>query len=304
MKLINLKKWIPMSLLMFFLVMSFLPAQKVSAEEVSLSKETVLSLEKSALLDVLQEKGLILPEDYENHREMAEKFVSKYTPLILEGQIDPQLERFNYSQSNQMMKSLGDTIESMGFEIESSPESAAAYKLKDSTALGTWNDSYRNYNCYAYSIGQTSGLQPGEKSNTYFSMSMSIAEMADVVVKDLDALGYWGSKTATKPSALPDQYFRVICIRKDMDNEDYHFMRPQGASLNTWAHKPGGTQPLKWNYATPAARVWTNEAVAYGRTYPPNISYESDIYYILYKAKNQSGLQAKELTEEDTVVLN
>lgn len=60
----------------------------------------------------------------------------------------------------------------------------------------------------------------------------------------------------------------------------------------------------KWNYATPAARVWTNEAVAYGRTYPPNISYESDIYCILYKAKNQSGLQAKELTEEDTLVLN
>lgn len=32
-----------------------------------------------------------------------------------------------------------------------------------------------------------------------------------------------------------------------------------GSPLNSWAHKPGGTQPLKWNYSSPGFKTWSNE---------------------------------------------
>lgn len=58
---------------------------------------------------------------------------------------------------------------------------------------------------------------------------MSVSDMADIVLDDLNALGYWGYKTNTKPTSLPDQYFKVICLRKNNSNIDYHFM-----SENVW----------------------------------------------------------------------
>lgn len=64
-------------------------------------------------------------------------------------------------------------------------------------------------------------------------------------------------------------------------------------SLNAWAHKPGGTQPLSWNYLSPGAVIWTNECVYLGTAYPGNVTYESPIYYIIYKGKNDPGIQPR-----------
>lgn len=114
--------------------------------------------------------------------------------------------------------------------------------------------------------------------------------MADVVLNDLNALGFWGYKQTTKPTSLPDEYFRVIAVRKDTNHVDYHFMKMHG-SLNSWAHKPSWTQPLKWNYSSPGSSVWSNEAFVNGTTYAPTLTYDSGIYYILYKGKNDPGIQ-------------
>ena len=86
--------------------------------------------------------------------------------------------------------------------------------MQDSTPIGSWSSSYQNYNCYAYSIGRTQWRQPdGGSGNSYYDISKSISNIADDVLSDLDSLGYWGYKTTTKPTSLPDNYFRVICSK-------------------------------------------------------------------------------------------
>ena len=84
-------------------------------------------------------------------------------------------------------------------------------------------------------------------SGRSFSLSMSIFQMANVVLADLATEGYWGYTLTTKPNSLPDQYFKVIAMRKANNGDDYHFMRPFSVSVNEWSHKPGGHCLLSGN---------------------------------------------------------
>ncbi len=68
-------------------------------------------------------------------------------------------------------------------------------------------------------------------------------------------------------------------------------MRPYNETLNSWSHKPADTQPLKWNYTSTGAEIWSNECVENGVVYAPTVTYESEIYYILYKHENDPGVQ-------------
>ena len=74
-----------LSLFMIGLLLVMCMPQKSYANVSKLTKETILSLEKDKLLDCLRDEGLVLPQYYENHKEVAEKFVSYFTPLILNG---------------------------------------------------------------------------------------------------------------------------------------------------------------------------------------------------------------------------
>lgn len=296
---------------MLVIILAITPISVQAEEYVSSSIETVLSMDKEELLNTLLDKGLVLPRDYEDNRDLAQHFVYKYTPLIINGEVNSDMPIFNANQSNEMLKNLASTLESMKVikfknndaqinkKITSNNiPSVLRYTLQDSTPIGSWSSSYENYNCYAYSIGRTYWMHIGDASGRYASLTMPISELADIVLADLDAMGYWGYKTTTKPSSLPDQYFRVISVRKDTNNEDYHFMKMYG-SLNSWAHKPSWTQPLKWNYSSPGASVWSNEAIVNGRIYAPTVTYESAIYYIIYKGKNDPGIQPQSLIVEE-----
>lgn len=285
-------------LLVFLLVISFSVTLVYAKESQFLTREDILAMNKSELLSTLKDKGLFLPEDYATHIELAEKFVYKYTPMILSGKIDTSIMLFNYDQSNEMLSNLSTILCDLGLTTSRMISARSNYTLQNSTPIGSWDNSYLNYNCYAYSLGKTSGLQPGSRSGEYFSLTMSISDMADVVLADLATEGYWGYKTTQKPNSLPDEYFRIIAMRKDTGNEDYHFMKPYGGSLNSWAHKPGGTQPLKWNYSSPGSAIWNNEATAYGMTLAPDVTYESTVYYILYKHKNDPGIQPWSIESE------
>ena len=54
---------------------------------------------------------------------------------------------------------------------------------------------------------------------------------------------------------------------------------------------PGGTLPLKWKYSSPGQKVWTNESSIKGVSYAPAVTYNSSIYYIVYKHKSPPGIQ-------------
>lgn len=266
----------------------------VYAGNIKYSNQEILQMNDKELLSTLLENGMVLPEDYDSHRELSLHFVSKYVPIILSGNYDATSFMFNYDQSNKMMKNLFSTLEKMNVPIVKN-QNFYSYTLVDSTPIGSWSDSYENYNCYAYAVGRNSWLIPGDDSGGNFSMTMCISSMADLVLEDLETRNYWGYTTSTKPSELPDKWFKIIAIRKDTDNEDFHFMRRYGSSLNSWAHKPSWTQPLKWNYSSPSSKVWSNEAVADGTVYAPTLTYDSSTYYIIYKSYDDPGIQPMKL---------
>ena len=280
------------------------PAMVYAADSQALTKEEILSMDQSELLSFLQEEGLVLPEDYDVHiTEMSEPFVYEYTPLILQGKIDSSVRRFNYEPSNQMLFRLYAVLDRLGLAENQSAVPMDSYTLQDSTPIGSWSNNYLNYNCYAYALGSTAWVQPGDYSGEPFALTMPVSDMADVVLADLEALGYWGYTSSTKPAALLDPYFKVIAIRKAVTNRDYHFMKMYG-SLNAWAHKPGQTQPLKWNDSSPDSKNWTNERMTASGAQPPEITYDSNIYYILYKSTKDPGIQPKAGEEEGLQALS
>lgn len=296
----RLKRFFHLFLMLVIIFIMSLFSKNVLAND-DYSNDEILSLDKKELLETLKKDGLNLPSDFAEHKDLAENFVHKYTMLILEGKIDSSGVVFSYTQSNDLLNNLYKVllkkkvkISDVNFSVRTSS------KLMDSTLIGSWSNSYFSYNCYAYSIDRTKHwLLPGDLSKRFFKLTMSIYEMADVVLKDLESLGYWGYYTTKKPDKLPDKYFRVICIRKDLSNEDFHFMRTLGNSLNVWTHKPGSTQLLKWNYSTPSKKVWTNEAYSNGKYIQPTVTYESDVYYILYKDKRSQGIQLNDNRKYD-----
>ena len=69
----KVKKSIAIVLAVLLVIISFTDASVVNAEELqSLTKEDILNMNKSALLNAIHNNGLILPQDYATHINMAE----------------------------------------------------------------------------------------------------------------------------------------------------------------------------------------------------------------------------------------
>ena len=88
---------------------------------------------------------------------------------------------------------------------------------------------------------------------------------------------------SSRPSSASG-WTNAIAVRKDTTGDlygfnDYHFAK---LSSGNWYHKPGLTAVLKFNTAPSNSFIWTNEAFD-GEYWPPTISYESNIMYLLYK---------------------
>lgn len=173
----------------------------------------------------------------------------------------------------------------------------AAYSLINSTKYGSWSDSFSIYNCYGYSINKQQWLRPGQLSGYSFSLSMPISEMAQLVIHDLNATlnGDWSIyKTTSKPASIPSGGM-VISIRKG--TRDFHFMKAV-SSTSTWRHKPGGTNPLTWNYTSPTSKIWTNEHVIRDIAYESTVTYDSTLYYIVAKPISPSPYSVDQSSRE------
>ena len=291
----------------FALLLSNGKSFKVYANSIQ-TEDEILNMSEEMLLNTLEANGLSLPEYYAKNREKAERFVAYYTHIFIKKEKRVDEVSFNYTQSNNLINNLVNVLRQMGFELEEesvgNSNLATRTSLQNSTVLGSWSSNYLRYNCYGYAIGKTTKYEdPGYYSGASFDLSMSIIQMANVVIEDLDSLGYNAYKTLTKPTSLPDNYHRVICIRKTLSTdpaiEDYHFMKMYNNSLSTWTHKPADTQPLRWNYSSPNATIWDNECQKGTIVYGPDREYNSSIYYIVYKGKNDPGVQITQVTDLD-----
>lgn len=172
-------------------------------------------------------------------------------------------------------------------ELSSSNSIRQRYTLADSKQYGSWSSSYSNYNCYAFGLRRSTWLHPGDLSGGGFSMNLTSAQMANLIIRDLAEIGFTAFKTTTKPTSFGGANI-VLSVRKG--STDFHVMRADGYT-SLWRHKPGGTQPLTWNYSSPGYKTWTNEHIIYGTAYPSTTTYTSTIYYIV------GFLQVKSLEE-------
>lgn len=162
--------------------------------------------------------------------------------------------------------------------------------LQDNTVDGEWQEEYLNYNCYAYAIFRSNQVNPGFTSQA-FDHTASITEIAELVKGDLEHLGwkvlYSGETKPVASSALCKQ---IICVRKDTDGSfnaagqriyDYHFMRQQ--PNGDWYHKPGNTNPLKYNHSPDNGLIWVSEGKRENYYFrDPSLTYESNIVYITF----------------------
>lgn len=189
--------------------------------------------------------------------------------------------------------------------------------LSSSTAYGGWTDEYGSYGSYVYAIdyyipyetiwGDSLEYDPGQiwwmlngndPEDYYFNEIANAETLKDMVVLDLQKLGYVVSASSTvMPDTIADDHTKLICLRKDEDGVptgddsdgnmrywyDYHFMKLGNDGY--WYHKPNQTNPLRYNYLPSYDRIWVNEGYhGYDQEYYCNngITYESAIWFIEY----------------------
>jgi hypothetical protein len=216
---------------------------------------------------ILEERDLILTELNDNAKQ-GRLGVYNYQPI--------------QELYNRLLIAHGGTK-----ELSSSNSFRQRYTLADSTQYGSWSNAFRNYNCYAFGLHKTYWLHPGDLSGGGFSQGLSISQMANLVIRDLEEIGFTAFKTTTKPSSFGGANI-ILSIRKG--SSDFHVMRADRYT-SLWRHKPSWTQPLTWNYSSPGYKTWTNEHIIYGIAYPSSTTYTSTIYYIV------GFLQVKSLEE-------
>lgn len=243
------------------------------------------------LSTMTDEESLMFLKD--NNIEIPSELVGKndlipfIKSIIINTERNPNFPIYvNYHVTRNFAESLKSAVINyyeINSKISRTASIASSYTLQDSTVLGAWYDSYLNYNCYGHAINQTSNfVDPGYYSNSSFSINDSITTIANLVVKDLNSLGYWARTTSSRPtfSSLAS-YEKAICVRKG--SLDYHFMKLNSGEF--WSHKPGQTAVLRYIYSNPGYKFWSNEFSYKGVSYAPTLTYDSSVIYIIYWPK-------------------
>ena len=171
--------------------------------------------------------------------------------------------------------------------------SRAATSLQDSILFGEWTNSFLSYNCYAFALRRTSGLQPGKIAYDKLQENNPIAppyelnncDVLNIIgrVEDgLSTIGFTGIYIENSLVSDEDMCANemIICVRS-AGSLDYHFMR---CDNGIWYHKPGQTHTLQYIYTPTDERVWTNEAVINGEYFEYDLIYDSPIYFIRFNS--------------------
>ena len=280
-----MKKFISIFLVLFSLWALSFPSVAVNAIENENSKRTILSsLTYEECLVFLESKGITIPKELEKidivqlisiYERIPNIIFDFDNALLLNFCEDVRVAVQTYYGTSIMMRAINE------------------YTLQYSTLYNVVANSGQ-FNCYAYALGLTTHCEPGQFSNGTYNPTGEIEELAAIVVNDIksldlaDALGNLHSYECviqqTNRPTNEGRWDNVIAVRKDTnyfyeEENDYHFAQ---LDSDGWLHKPGNSQILKFNSPPSNAVAWTNERYTrYAHDW--DISYDSDIIYILYK---------------------
>ncbi len=150
-----------------------------------------------------------------------------------------------------------------------------------------------------YAVGRTyEGGNPGffsdeEYTTDSFDIDVPLSQIAEIVKEDLLTAEFsypCVDTTSTRPLSLPSGKL-ALAVRLGehiaYPLPDYHFMRTTNGTV--WYHKPGKTNPLKYNYLPSESVNWTSEYSSNGSAHPGNYTYSGDIYYIIASSYHATG---------------
>ena len=260
------------------------------------SSRELCAMSDQECVQVLEDYGLEIPKRFV--LTVSEEYAGHYAKESLEYCLNGEFETRNTNYNNFDLDDFAMRVQLLATKYD--PEVAVLYKeylqsfqttedtdtsmaipgltrdasgLQDSTAVGSWGESYGKYNCYGYAIGTNQWMTPGSYSGSSYNV-FSVSSVKDAVIDDFNTRGYWARATTTKPSTLT-YWEKAICVR--VGDGDYHFMKSTDAW--SWFHKPGASVPLRWNYTSPAYKSWTDEGIFSDGYYPGTHTYNSTIFY-------------------------
>ncbi len=238
-------------------------------------------------INFLKSQGTEIPKEYIDYIQLG------YTvkEMIIYIEEHPEAEHiYNYTAKDELFTNVREMVlKYYNIEIENNSfisvySAKSAVTLQYSKALYSWNERFKNYNCYGFAINVNSWINPGYMVGASYDANsistISIERFANLAASDLSRLGYTNvTYGSTRPSYQSG--YKVIAVRKCAD--DFHFMAE--TSSNVWRHKPGDSVELQYNYSSPVLGKWTNEALNRYGVKSASIEYTSDIMYIKYKLK-------------------
>jgi hypothetical protein len=237
-------------------------------------------------LEFVETNGIVIPQWYENEIE----WVPFIRAVISKVEENPGTS-FGFGHTD--LLDFAESIKCAVIEYYGEQRTTRALQssttniLQDNYVSGSWSNSYDGYNCYAYAIGLTERVNPGDFSGNNSAGEINPYTLAEYIKADLEELGYTGVYIS---SALhtTSGHEKAICVRTGgwYDNQnwcmthDYHVMRCD--HNGSWYHKPGDTNPLRFKY-TPNYKVWVYEAFD-GTYYERDdaVRYDSVIWYVMY----------------------
>ncbi len=158
---------------------------------------------------------------------------------------------------------------------------------------GDYYAIFSEYNCYAFAIDRidvnseflsTNKLNVGKLLDIDWSVSLGIVQTTQLVVNELQILGYQNVEYHTSiPSNLDGK--DLICVR--IGEYDFHFMKYDKID-KCWYHKPGNSAILKYMGNPSNDASWHHEYSINGTEYEYPEIYNSSIYYITYDTNDNN----------------
>ena len=251
------------------------------------TKSKLSEMSEMECFEFIKAQGVEIPNDYEDETTWA-PFVKQ---TILQVENNPYcVFLYSYRVTENFAENIRTVVNDYygittepHLSLQSSQMSRSNYVLQRSTPIGNWSEEYRNYNCYAYAVEYTNDkYTPGEiynLSDDEFRLNNTLAANYELIRMDLLYLGY--HCISLNPTNISynkwNNGYRAICYRFSM--YDFHFMRMDSSY---WSHKPGESQPLRFNYWPYDTPTWTNEGIFEGVAQEGFAYYNSPVQYIMY----------------------
>lgn len=152
------------------------------------------------------------------------------------------------------------------------------------TCHGAWRDSYTYENCYRFAIDDAlpnnmgPELYPGNISNLQIPYNYEVYDIANLVLNDLQTLGYETHLTDRIPENLGINT-HLIAVR--VGTGDYHFMR-YSIQDDCWYQKFVESAPLRYESVMDNEVPWISEISSAGVELEWTYRYTGTILYIEY----------------------